>query len=144
MGFTKREHEWLKHGTCAIGLNGITDESDYFNTTLALRDHFDFGPILKGNSIVPDDTILYDLDKIKHTINSVLGVEPMLVCFILRDSDVQYLSQMQICLSKEFELVDCAFEAVELVNIAVDNQPQETQCQHGLPVHYAKIRPGNY
>ena len=63
----------------------------------------------------------------------------MIVCFILKDSDVQYLSQMQICLSKNFELVDCAFEAVELVNIVVDNTPQETQCQPGLPIQYPTI-----
>lgn len=117
----------------------IKNESDYFNFTLGLRDHFDFGPILKAGGIVPDDTLLYDLDKIKYAIKSVLNVEPMIVCYILKDSDVQYLSQMQICLSKEFELVDCAFQAVELVNIMVDNEPQETQCQHTMPVHYPTI-----
>jgi len=63
----------------------------------------------------------------------------MIVCYILKDSDVQYLSQMQICLSKEFELVDCAFQAVELVNIMIDNEPQETQCQSTMPVHYPTI-----
>lgn len=89
---------------------------------------------------MPDDTILYDLDKVKYAIKSILNVEPMIVCYILKDSDVQYLSQMQICLSKQFELVDCAFDAVELVNIVVDNTPQETQCQHGIPIHYPTIR----
>ena len=130
----------MKHGTCAIGLPDITDESDYFNTTLGFRSHFDFGPILKGSSITPDDTVLYDLNQIKNAIHSVLGVEPMVVCYVLRDSDVQYLSQMQICLSKEYELVDCAFDSIELVNIAVDNAPQETQCQHGMPIHYPIIK----
>lgn len=134
------KHEWEKHGTCALSLPQIKSESDYFNLTLGLRDHFDFGPILKANGIVPDDTLLYDLDKIKYAIKSVLNVEPMIVCYILKDSDVQYLSQMQICLSKQFELVDCAFEAVELVNIVVDNTPQETQCQQGIPIHYPTIR----
>lgn len=135
------EHEWTKHGTCAVGnLPNINSESDYFNVTLGLRNHFDFGPILKASNIVPDDVVLYDLDKIKGAIKSVLNVEPMIVCYILKDSDVQYLSQMQICLSKSFELVDCAFEAVELVNIVKDNTPQETQCQEGIPIHYPTIK----
>lgn len=123
-----------------MSLPEIQGESDYFKVTLGLRDHFDFGPILKANGIVPDDTILYDLEKIKYAITSVLNVQPMIVCFILKDSDVQYLSQMQVCLSKQFELVDCAFEAVELVNIVRDNTPQETQCQPNLPIHYPTIR----
>ena len=123
-----------------MGLPSIKCESDYFNASLGLRDHFDFGPILKGSSIEPDDTLLYDLSKIKYAIKSVLNVEPMVVCYILKDSDVQYLSQMQICLSKDYELVDCEFQAVELVNIAKDNTPQETQCQEGLPIHYPTIK----
>ena len=131
-----RKHEWEKHGTCALSLPQVQGEVNYFNFTLGLRNHFDFGPILKANGIVPSDTVLYDLHDVKKAITSVLGVEPMIVCYILKDSDVQYLSQMQICLSKEFELVDCAFEAVELVNIVVDNTPQETQCQYSLPIQY--------
>ena len=107
---------------------------------MGLRDHFDFGPILKASNIVPDDVNLYDLSKIKDAIKTVLNVEPMIVCYILKDSNVQYLSQMQVCLDKSFELTDCAFEAVELVNIARDNTPQETQCQDALPVHYPKIK----
>ena len=80
-------------------MSQIHNESDYFNASLGLRDHFDFGPILKGSNIIPDDTLLYDLDKIKYAIKSVLNVEPMVVCYVLKDSHVQYLAQMQICLS---------------------------------------------
>lgn len=134
------KHEWEKHGTCALSLPEIQSESDYFNVSLSLRTKYDFGPILKANSIQPDDTLLYDLNKIRFSLKSVLNVEPMIVCYVLRDSDVQYLSQMQVCLSKNFELVDCAFEAVELVNIAKNNSPQETQCQPGIPIHYPTIK----
>jgi ribonuclease I len=135
-----RKHEWEKHGTCALGLPQVTSESDYFNLSLALRAEFDFGPILRKSNIQPDDTLLYDLNKIKFAIQSQLNVEPMLVCYVLRDSDVQYLSQMQICLSKQLELVDCAFEAIEIVQIFKDNTPQEIQCQSGLPIHYPTIK----
>lgn len=130
----------MKHGTCALGLEHIKNESDYFSISLGLRNEFDFGPVLKKSAIVPDDTLLYDIDKIRYAIKKELKVEPMIVCYILKDSDVQYLSQMQVCLSKQFELVDCEFQAVELVNITKSNVPQETQCQPGMPVHYPTIK----
>jgi len=133
------KHEWEKHGTCALGLPQIKSESDYFNLTLGLRDDYDFGSILELKSIVPDDTLLLDVDKVKNAIRSQLNVEPMLVCYVLKDSDIQYLSQMQICLSKSFELVDCQFEAIELAKIMRDNQAQEIECQPGMPVHYPTI-----
>ena len=135
-----RKHEWEKHGTCAIGMPEIRSESDYFNVTLGLRVLYDFGPVLERFSIVPDDTLLVDLGKIKNAIKSVLKVEPMIVCFVLKDSDIQYLSQMQVCLSKHFELVDCQFEAIELAMIMKDNEPQEIQCQPDVPIHYPTIK----
>lgn len=134
------QHEWEKHGTCALGLPQVTCESDYFNVSLNLRTLYDFGPVLKSNGIVPDDTNLYNLNKIELAVTSVLGVKPLIVCDIQKDSDVQYLSQMQVCVSKELKLVDCAFKAVEPAQIMYDNAAQETQCNPALPVHYPVIK----
>ena len=63
-----REHEWTKHGTCALILDNVKDEFDYFNVALNLRKKFDFGPILAEQSIIPHDTMLYDMKKIKNAI----------------------------------------------------------------------------
>jgi ribonuclease T2 len=139
------QHEWEKHGTCALTLPQVRDESDYFNVSLSLREHFDFGPILEASSIQPDDTLMYDLDRIKTAITKVLNVEPYVVCYVLRDSNVQYLSQMQICLTKEFELTDCSPETLEMTRIFkmdknIKEAPQETQCEDGLPIHYPTIK----
>jgi ribonuclease T2 len=134
------QHEWEKHGTCALGLPQIKSEFDYFNTTLGLRDHYDFGPMLAGANVVPDDTIMYDLDKIESAITKTLGIRPLLTCYVEKDADVQYFSQMQICISKQFELVDCQTLAVEPALIARDNSAQETTCQRGMPVHYPTIK----
>ena len=134
------QHEWEKHGTCALGLPQVSGESDYFNLTLSLRAHYQFGVLLAGAGITPDDTQMYDLEKIRFALQSTLGVTPFLVCYVEKDADLQYFSQMQICLSKQFELVDCATEAVEPALIMKDNQAQETQCQNGIPVHYPTIK----
>ena len=132
-----RKHEWEKHGTCALGMPEIRSESDYFNVTLGLRVLYDFGPVLERYSIVPDDTLLIDLGKIKNAIKSVLKVEPMIVCFVLKDSDIQYLSQMQVCMSKQFELVDCLFEPDKILD---SNKAQEIQCQPDIPIIYPTIK----
>jgi ribonuclease T2 len=122
-----------------LDLPQIRSELDYFNITLNLRDSYDFGPVLSQLSIVPSDTLLYDTNKIRFAIKNILKVEPLLVCYVLKDSEVQYFSQMQVCLSKDFQLVDCSFQAVEFANIVVDNEPQETQCQDSMPIHYPTI-----
>lgn len=64
----------------------------------------------------------------------------MIVCYVLKDSDVQYLSQMQVCLNKQFQLVDCAFEAIELITIMSDNEPQQIECLPNMPIHYPTIK----
>lgn len=134
------KHEWEKHGTCALSLPQIRSESDYFNVTLGMRNIFDFGPALKKFNIEPNDSLLYDLEKLKNSIISYFKVEPLIVCYVLKESDIQYLSQMQICFNKSFELVDCEFKAVELAKIAFDNSAQEIQCQPNIPIHYPTIK----
>jgi ribonuclease T2 len=134
------QHEWDKHGTCALGTAYVKNESDYFTFTLALRNQFDFGPILEKSGIEPDDTFLYDLSKLKQAVQKVLNVEPYAVCYVLRDSDVQYLSQMNICFDKQMQLIECSRETLEIVKVDSDNEPQEIECQSGLPVHYPTIR----
>jgi ribonuclease I len=136
----KREHEWDKHGTCALGLRDIYNESDYFNRTLNLRNTYDFGPYLKAGSVVPDDTILYDVSKIENAVKSKLNVVPWLTCYILKDSKVQYLSQMQICMDIKFQIIECNDAWVELSMIQYDNTPQETKCNPNLPIHYPTLK----
>ena len=122
-------------------MENIKDEFDYFNVSLNLRTEFDFGPILAEESIIPHDTMLYDVKKIKSIIKNKLKVEPLLVCYMRRDSDIQWLSQMQICFDKQYQLIDCSKESVELVQIMVSNDPQETECSDDMPVLYPTIKP---
>ena len=123
-----REHEWDKHGTCTLTLPQIKSESDFFNTTLSLRQKFDFGNILALSSIVPDNEENYDLDKIKFAIKRAVKFDPVVVCYM--SNDLQYLVEMHICLSKDFQVVECASKFLR----------SEQPCRHGVPVRYPKIR----
>ena len=102
---------------------------------------YDFGPILAEQSIVPNDTMLYDVKKIKEVVKNKLNVEPLLVCYTKRDSDVQYLSQMQICLDKNYKLTECSVESVGLAGIMFNNEPEEVPCVDDLPISYPTIKP---
>jgi len=135
------KHEWLKHGTCALSVPDIKDESDYFNVSLNMREHYDFGPILKGSDIIPDDSVVYDLDKIKYAIKSVLGVTPGVICYVQHGSTKQYLSQMQICLSKDNEQTECQneYESIDMLEIMSGNKVHQTDCINGVPVVYPTI-----
>lgn len=135
------EHEWTKHGTCALSINSqIKNQDDYFSVSLGLRDKFDFGPILAEANIIPSDTLLYSLDNILNAIQAKLGVRPLTTCFIQKDSNIQIFSQMQICFDKDFSLIDCRDQVLELAKIAVDNTPQETGCSHTRPISYPIIK----
>ena len=146
-----RKHEWEKHGTCALGLPEIRDQKDYFNVSLNLHRKFDFGPILRAKKFVPDDTNLYSLEKISEAIFEHLRVKPMLVCYFVKESNVQYLSQMQVCLSKEYSVIDCdpadqvqIFQSLQShmlkTNSGLLDSVREVPCVRNVPVHYPTIK----
>lgn len=133
-----RKHEWDKHGTCALTLPQIKNELDYFNQSLALRQKFDFGTFLKASQVIPDDNLNYDLAKIKFAIKRAINVEPQVECYI--SGDVQYMAQMQICLSKQFELVECATKSKSNIRMLGGPRTEEMECRDGVPVRYPVIK----
>ena len=132
------QHEWEKHGTCAISLPQITSESGYFNVSLELRKKFDFGRMLNDSSIVADDAKDYDLSAIKAAIRQVTGVEPLVECY--RSGDVQYIVEMQICLSKTFAPIECGSSKAGLRKKRNTHTQSESPCVNGLPVRYPTIK----
>lgn len=99
------QHEWEKHGTCALSLSQVTDEKDYFTTTLNLRKEYDFGAILSKASIIPGDSKSYGLTAIEEAIKKALNVEPIISCY--SKDNKQYIAEMQVCLDKKLDLIDC-------------------------------------
>lgn len=85
--------------------------------------------------------MLYDVKKIKAAIKNKLNVEPLLVCYTKRDSDIQYFSQMQICFDKKYQLTECSVDSVELVEIMFNNEPLEVPCADDVPISYPTIKP---
>ena len=100
--------------------------------SLSLRDEYDFGKILEKNSILPDDQASYDLKQIKSAIKNELNVTPKIECYM--SDDVQYIVEAQVCLSKEFKLIECNSKSDLFV------KQSEQPCKNGVPVRYPVIR----
>jgi ribonuclease I len=83
------------------------------------------------SSIIPDDEVNYDLDKIKFAIKRAVKFEPEVVCYM--SNDIQYIVEMDICLSKNFQAVECATKSSFF-------KQSEQSCRQGVPVRYPKLR----
>jgi ribonuclease I len=87
-------HEWTKHGTCIQN-----SQPEYFRRTLDLYREYEPLPKLSNNDIIPGSVYSYE------NLSRVLGKSVTLGCKF--HSDIQYLSEIGVCLSKKFEEIDC-------------------------------------
>ncbi|ESO88824.1 hypothetical protein LOTGIDRAFT_165243 [Lottia gigantea] len=102
------EHEWFKHGTCAASVKQTANEYLYFLQGLTLYKEINLTNVMAEVGIVPDDDKQYDVYKILTSLkNKLNGIEPVISCFKSKRDGKFYLDQMEICYSKDFEMVDC-------------------------------------
>lgn len=127
------EHEWEKHGTCALSLSQVTNEKDYFTTTLDLRKKYDFDGILAKASILPDDSKSYELNDIEEAISNALNVEPIVTCY--NKNGKQYIAEMQVCLDKSLDLIECK----SVQGKAMLSYSSENPCNSETKIFYPSI-----
>ena len=58
-----RAHEYEKHGSCAVDINAMSSEHDFFRQTLALHKYFDFTTVLENAGIEPSTTTKYHVSQ---------------------------------------------------------------------------------
>uniref|UniRef100_K1QL23 Ribonuclease Oy n=1 Tax=Magallana gigas TaxID=29159 RepID=K1QL23_MAGGI len=92
-----REHEWSKHGTCASSLNATSTEYRYFSKALDLYARFN------GQTCVFYETIKTS----EAALKKELGVNALIQCTYDHNTSRQVIYEIEICLSKNFEPVDC-------------------------------------
>ncbi|XP_780287.3 ribonuclease Oy [Strongylocentrotus purpuratus] len=100
-------HEWDKHGTCASLLPALYGEHNYFQKTLTLRKQFDIKGMLEASAIVPSKTNSYDYPTIFNAVKGAIGTDPTVTCVYDHKTQLVYLSQVEICLDKQFNPVNC-------------------------------------
>jgi len=100
------QHEWEKHGTCAMQLKMVNNEYKYFNKGLELNQKFPISQYLTEADILPGG--LYRTEEIIDAVkNNIQGKSPALECEKMDEFLDPVLTQIGICLDKNFEVIGC-------------------------------------
>jgi len=108
------EHEWLKHGSCAMELDIFGTELKYFGQGIDLRNKLDLYSILKSGGVIPSPTRGYRLDEIHKAFQDALGSEsavPYVQCLKTQNDETKayeyHMLAIEMCLDKELKVLDC-------------------------------------
>lgn len=109
------KHEWEKHGTCAKSLEAMGSELLYFEKGLELNARFNLLQILNKGSISPSNSTSYKLPDIRKVIEAGTNSSIKMQCIFSKDKSEQALIQVEICLDKNFDTIDCAAEKLRFI-----------------------------
>jgi len=88
-------HEWQKHGTCS----GMSQQ-DYFGTTLQLALHLDVYGALASAGITPGQKV--SCQSVANALTNKYQVNSFTI-----SNQNGYLSQIELCLSKDLRVTEC-------------------------------------
>lgn len=74
------KHEWDKHGTCAIGIESLNNEFNYFKTALKLLDNYNMIDVLAKANILPGKK--YMVQDIFAGIQKILNKSSQIMCTV--------------------------------------------------------------
>jgi len=118
----------------------LTNQSDYFKVTLAMREEYDFGAILEQNGVTPTDETPYKLSNFIEAFKNSLQIEPVMACFTNNSTNKQYLGEMHICLDKTYHLISCQSTVVSrIIKRNVVDGVGESPCSDSMPIYYPTI-----
>ncbi|MCP9264565.1 hypothetical protein DINM_022677 [Dirofilaria immitis] len=101
------KHEWEKHGTCAGVVEEVSDEMKYFNKSLALHEQINIFGILEKEKVVPSQEKLYSWLLLHKNLRSAYGKNVQFCCLKDKETKKWLLADVRLCLTKDFELMDC-------------------------------------
>lgn len=138
------KYEWTKHGTCAAKAESLNSQHKYFSKALELYSKFNLTNVLKNNRIVPSEQH-YTLDEVETAITSFYNVKTKIQCVHPgKGGQVQILGQIEICVDRDFQLIDCEKSTEEIWSndiptVAVGGQSELSVCDHSMPVYYPPV-----
>ncbi|XP_066303224.1 ribonuclease Oy-like isoform X1 [Branchiostoma lanceolatum] len=101
-------HEWTKHGTCGAPLAAIHGEHNYFATGLRLNAKYNITEMLATNNIMPSANKAYAYKDVEGAIRkNVNNMSFVMQCYWDKKAKKQYISQVMLCLDKQFGLLEC-------------------------------------
>jgi len=100
------EHEWSKHGTCAVGqVDGVESEEQYFHTGCRLAGENPVSDWLTEAGISPSDTERQPLEAVWQAVLDGSGTRPHIDCEKI-DGQV-YIKEVKVCYNKNLVRVHC-------------------------------------
>lgn len=100
------KHEWVKHGTCAAELPTMNSEVKYFQEGLNLAEQYNIEEILLKSLIISSQTP-YNISDIFNAVTKSLTKRPIIKCVFDKHVKKNLLSEIWLCLDKNFTLIDC-------------------------------------
>jgi len=145
------EHEWIKHGTCAVTgkLPGVSSQKDYFAAGIRLAKENPLTDWLAAWDVIPSDTQRYSMESIWNAVLLGAGTRPHVDCDKI-DGDV-YIKEIKLCYDKNLTRVDCDgikarfgdSEADGLEESEADANMMGTCLRYHLPKYHGIIYPTN-
>ncbi|XP_012222273.1 ribonuclease Oy isoform X2 [Linepithema humile] len=103
--YTFWKHEWDKHGTCAVVIEALNSELNYFEKGLKLLDTYNMIVVLAKANILPGET--YTIDVMLTAIEEVLGKRGQITCAKHEKTGESYVNEIRICFDKSLQLTNC-------------------------------------
>uniref|UniRef100_U5EP87 Putative ribonuclease x25 n=1 Tax=Corethrella appendiculata TaxID=1370023 RepID=U5EP87_9DIPT len=133
-------HEWLKHGTCAMKINELSDENKYFGQGLKWLDRYSMTNVLKDGNVLPGNN--YTALEIHNVLLAYFSKNVAIECYHDSRTKLQFLFEIRICFNKQFELTDCdGILLLEKVSVNYSNGTVITNCNLKKPVFYPQNIP---
>lgn len=100
--------EWKKHGSCGLTVPQLDNQSKYFRTALDLFKSLHLAEALASANIKPDSRSSVQYDYLIEVLKPYLNNKtPQVVCKETDDLEYPLLTGIDVCYSKNLEVVDC-------------------------------------
>ena len=96
------EHEYDKHGSCAVAAGVFQSQFDYFNRTVNIMANLPINQYLAAADFIPSDTKTYHLDAMLSAIEAGFGYRPFVTC-----QSKKYIREMRFCFDKSLRPFSC-------------------------------------
>jgi len=101
------EHEWSKHGTCAVlgQVAGVTGQEGYFATGCRLARENPLSSWLEAANIFPSPDTRYTMEEVWEAVVEGAGTRPHIDCEKIGGQ--AYIKEVKVCYSPLLQRVDC-------------------------------------
>eukprot|EP00698_Gefionella_okellyi_P024441 TRINITY_DN861_c0_g1_i1.p1 TRINITY_DN861_c0_g1~~TRINITY_DN861_c0_g1_i1.p1 ORF type:complete len:248 (+),score=44.27 TRINITY_DN861_c0_g1_i1:55-798(+) len=103
------EHEWDKHGTCAMSDDLLATQLMFFTAALRLRTQANILAKLEDGNIYPNTTVGYAIDDLRSALNDgkSSGNQCLVYCSQDKDKQTTVLNNVQFCVDKNLQFMAC-------------------------------------